>query len=42
LKDKRPNRSGYVTEKIGSVVHEVCDLFDFLESADPFEFLTKF
>ena len=40
LKTKRPNRMGYNTES--QLINEVCDFSDFLESADPFEFLTKF
>lgn len=41
LTKKRPNRSGYETEMTGTVLHEECDMSDFLNSADPFEFLTK-
>lgn len=41
LNRKRPNRSGYDTDKVGTVVHETVDLSDFLDSVDPFEFLTK-
>jgi len=41
LVKKRPNRSGYDTEKTATMIHEVADFSDFLESADPFEFLTK-
>lgn len=40
LKVKRPNRMGYNVES--QVLNQVCDFSDFLESADPFEFLTKF
>jgi AdoMet-dependent rRNA methyltransferase SPB1 len=40
LQDKRPNRSGYLTER--GILFEECDLKDFLDSADPYEFLSKF
>ncbi len=41
LEKKRPNRQGYDSDKL-TVLFEQCDLVDFLESADPYEFLTKF
>jgi len=31
---------GYDTDKM--MIHEVCDFFDFLESAEPFDFLSKY
>ena len=41
LEKKRPNRQGYADDKVTSLFEQV-DLIDFLESADPYEFLTKF
>ena len=41
LEKKRPNRQGYADDK-GATLFEQTDLIDFLESADPYEFLTKF
>lgn len=40
LEAKRPNRKGYTTEK--STLFEECDLKDFLDSVEPYEFLVKF
>jgi len=41
LQVKKPNRSGYDEDKV-ALLYEQCDIIDFLESADPFEFLSKF
>jgi AdoMet-dependent rRNA methyltransferase SPB1 len=40
LAEKKPNRMGY--ETTAALINEKCDFSDFLESAEPFEFLTKF
>lgn len=40
MEAKRPNRKGYTTEK--SLMFEECDLKDFLDSVEPYEFLVKF
>jgi hypothetical protein len=41
LATKRANRGGYADDKV-ALLYEKTDLIDFLESADPFEFLSKF
>ena len=41
LSKKKPNRSGYTNDKMG-VLYEKTDFIDFLQSADPFEYLAKF
>lgn len=41
LMEKRPNRSGYADNKM-SLLFEQTDFTDFLESQDPFEYLSKF
>jgi len=41
LATKRANRSGYADDKV-ALLYEKTDFIDFLESADPFEFLSKF
>lgn len=40
MQKKKPNRMGYDTSV--TLMHKKCDFSDFLESADPYEFLTKF
>lgn len=41
LEKKRPNRQGYGDDQ-GATLFEQTELVDFLESADPYEFLTKY
>lgn len=41
LAQKKPNRSGYADDKM-SLLYEKTNFIDFLESADPFEYLSKF
>ncbi len=41
LQTKRANRGGYDDDKV-ALLYEKTDLIDFLESADPFEYLSKF
>lgn len=40
MEAKRPNRKGYTTDK--TTLFEECDLKDFLDSVEPYEFLVKF
>ena len=43
LDKKRPNRSGYADEALEkTVLYEEADLIDFLDSQDPYSYLTKF
>jgi AdoMet-dependent rRNA methyltransferase SPB1 len=41
FEQKKPNRSGFADDKI-ALLYEECELIDFLESEDPFIFLSKF
>lgn len=40
LNPSKRNRGGYADGK--ALIYDECDLIDFLESQDPYEYLTKF
>ena len=43
LDKKKPNRSGYSDEAADkALLYEEADFLDFLESSNPYEYLTKF